>query len=227
MSGVSVVISVRDGERYVGKAIESVLAQTRAPAELVVVDDGSTDASAKVAAGFGDRVRVIAQKPAGIARAYNRGIEETGEELVAMLDADDLWIPNKLELQVAAIDADPELEAVFGYAREFISPELALDERLRLRRRAESVPWRSKGTILIRRAALERVGPFDPAWRVGDFVDWHARADELGLRSAMLERVVLHRRLHDRNYGRSDRADHVDYTRVARAALRRRRTAAG
>ena len=67
---VSVVIAVRDGERYLGEGIESVLAQTLAPAELIVVDDGSTDASAEVAAGFGDRVRVVAQEPAGIAVAY-------------------------------------------------------------------------------------------------------------------------------------------------------------
>jgi glycosyltransferase involved in cell wall biosynthesis len=226
VSAVSVVIPVRDGERYLGEAIESVLGQTLAPAEIVVVDDGSTDASAEVAARFGDRVRVVAQEPAGIAVAVNRGVEETGEELVAMLDADDLWTPNKLALQVAALDADPKLEAVFGYVREFISPELAPDERLRLSRRAEPMPWRGKSTILIRRSALGRVGPFDPTWRVGDFVDWHARADELGLRSAMLECVIVHRRLHARNYGRSSRADHVDYARVARAALERRRAAA-
>jgi glycosyltransferase involved in cell wall biosynthesis len=225
--GVGVVIPVRNGERYLGEAIESVLGQTLPASEIVVVDNGSTDASAAVAARSGDPVRVVSHEPAGIAIAYNRGIEETGEELVAMLDADDLWTPDKLELQVAALNADPDLEAVFGYAHEFISPDLAPDERSRLSPRPEPLPWRVKGTILIRRAALERVGPFDPAWRVGEFVDWYARADELGLRSAMLESVVLHRRLHDSNYGRSEHADRVDYTRVVRTALRRRRTAAG
>jgi glycosyltransferase involved in cell wall biosynthesis len=226
MSSVGVVVPVRDGGRYLGEALESVLAQTAPPREVIVVDDGSVDGSAEVAAGYGEPVRVVEQEPAGIAAALNRGVAECGCKLVAMLDADDLWTPRKLELQGAALAADPTLDAVFGFAEEFISPELSETERARIALPTGASPWRSKATMLARRTLFERVGPFDGRWRVGDFVDWYARAEEAGIRAPILQGVVLRRRLHPGNYGRSDAADRTDYARIARSALRRRRAAA-
>jgi len=222
-SGVSVIVPVRDGERYLAEALGSILAQTHAPAEVIVVDDGSTDDTAGVAAGFGAPVRLVEQAPAGVSAAMNHGLGEATGALVASLDADDLWVADKLALQVAALEADQSLDIVFGYAEPFVSPDLSPAERATLAVPAGPLPGWSKGSMLARRAALDRVGPFDEALRLGDFVDWHARAVDAGLRMQMLPEVVLRRRLHATNTGRGAVEARVDYARVARAALHRRR----
>lgn len=224
---ISVVVPVRDGERYLGEAIGSVLAGTRRPDELIVVDDGSGDGSAAVAEALGDPVRVLRRPPAGISAAVNAGIAAASGDLVGFIDADDLWTRDKLERQAEALAADPALDAVFGLAREFLSEDLAADERERLVLRPGEHPMRLRGTMLARREIIARVGPLDEGLRVGEFVDWHSRAEALGMRSAVLGQLVLHRRLHAANHGRRAQAARIDYVRVARAALDRRRLAEG
>lgn len=97
---VSVIIPVYNGERFLAEAIRSALDQTLSPAEIIVIDDGSTDASAEVARGFGPPVRVLAQANLGPAAARNLGVAHAAGDLLAFLDADDLWMPEKLAYQV-------------------------------------------------------------------------------------------------------------------------------
>ena len=157
---VSVMIGVYNGAPYLGEAIESVLAQDYAPLELIVCDDGSTDGSAEVAQAF-DGVLVVRQKNAGNGAARNRAIEEATGELYAFLDADDRFVPGKLSLQKAALDADPQLDLVFGHVREFLSPELDEATRASLRPPApEPMPWTAPNLMLIRRDSFHRVGRF-------------------------------------------------------------------
>src|SRR4051812_26302017 len=104
---VSVVIATYNSGRFVGQAVRSVLAQTYRPFEIVVVDDGSTDDTAGVLAGYRDGVRYVYQENRGPAAARNRGIAEAAGELVAFLDADDEWHPEKLSRQWEALSASP------------------------------------------------------------------------------------------------------------------------
>lgn len=94
---LSVVIPVYNGASVLPRALASVAAQSVQPAQVVVVDDGSTDGSADVALSSGDRVRVVRQPNAGVAAARNRGVAESGTSLVAFLDADDEWLPGFLQ----------------------------------------------------------------------------------------------------------------------------------
>src|SRR5215203_2881736 len=113
-SVVSAIIPVYNSERYLAEAIESVLVQTYPSHEIIVVDDGSIDGSAQVAKRFGSAVRYVFQRQAGVGAARNHGVELAEGRFFAFLDADDLWTKDKLQLQLAAFAADPELEAVFG-----------------------------------------------------------------------------------------------------------------
>ncbi len=97
---VSAVIPVHNGQRYLRDAIASVLAQTRGVRECIVIDDGSTDGTAEVAASFGERVIYVRQPRSGVSAARNHGAELAAGELVSFLDHDDTWLPRKLELQV-------------------------------------------------------------------------------------------------------------------------------
>ena len=181
------------------------------------------DGTAAVVEAYGDRVRMIRQEPIGQGSALNAGIENADGELISFLDADDLWRPRKLELQCEALDEDPGLDLVFGMAREFISPDLSDEERAELRARTSPAPAKLKGTMVIRRAALERAGPFEAGWRIAEFVEWYTRATDVGLREEMLDEVVLERRLHRTNIGRSQKDARVEYAAAMRAQIRRRR----
>lgn len=112
---VSVVIPVHNGEKYLAQAIESVLAQTHRDLELLIVDDGSTDATAAIIRRYADRdprVRCLSQENRGVAAAGNRGLEEARSEWVARLDADDVFLPEKLERQMAFLDRNPGAKIV-------------------------------------------------------------------------------------------------------------------
>lgn len=223
---VSVMIGVYNAERYLGEAIESVLAQSYEPIELIVVDDGSTDASAAVAQRY-PQARTIRQPNGGNGSARNRAVQEATGELYAFLDADDRFTPGKLALQKAILDERPEIDMVFGHVREFFSPELDEETRAALRPPApEPMPWTAPNLMLIRRESFLRVGAFTTAVRLGVTVDWIARASEAGLRYAMPDDVVLERRLHTQNNGLRERASRSQYLEVIRAAIERRRAAA-
>jgi glycosyltransferase involved in cell wall biosynthesis len=220
---VSVIIPVYNSERYLAEAIESVLAQTYRPLEIIVVNDGSTDGSAEVAKRFGSPVRYYLQPNSGAGAARNQGADLARGSFLAFLDADDIWLADKLARQMAAFDADPKLDMVLGHVRQFHSTEL--DERARKKTRyaAEIMQGYVPGTLLIKRDAFFRAGPFATNWRVGEFVDWYLKAMEQGLKSLLLPQIVMRRRIHTNNMGIRERKHQTDYVRILKASMDRRR----
>jgi glycosyltransferase involved in cell wall biosynthesis len=221
---ISVVIPVYNGDRYLAEAIESALAQTLRPLEIIVVDDGSTDASLTVARRYSSPVLVVEQAHAGAAAARNRGAGLARGDLLAFLDADDRWPESKLARQWEALRRAPALDAVLGHVRQLhdgaewmegVAARACTSEQL--------VAGYAPGAMLVRRESFFRVGPFRTEWRVGEFIDWFARATEARLAVEVLPDLVLWRRVHDTNLGVRERAAVIDYTRVVRESLRRRR----
>ena len=224
---ISVMVGVYNAERYLAEAIESVFAQSYRPLELIVVDDGSDDGSGEVARSFGDALTYARQENAGNGSARNHAVRLASGQLYAFLDADDRFVPGKLERQFEILQADPALDMVFGHVREFVSPELTDAERATVRPPApQPQPWPAPNLMLIRSQSFARVGPFSEEVKVGVTVDWYARATEAGLRSAMLPEVVLERRLHLTNNGLRERDSRQQYLHVLKAALDRRRAQA-
>ncbi|MDH4209610.1 MAG: glycosyltransferase family 2 protein [Anaerolineae bacterium] len=223
---VSVVVPVYNCERYLPEALESVLAQTYRPIEIIVVDDGSTDGSADAAQRLGPTVRYCWQSHSGASAARNRGVDLAKGGFLAFLDADDLWLEAKLALQLAAFEADPTLDIVFGHVQQFPSPDLEDSAKVRLRYSAEKLPGHVPSTMLITREAFLRVGPFESHWRLGEFMDWYLRALERGPKTLMLPDVLARRRLHADNLGVRERDSQGDYLRILKASLDRRRGSA-
>ena len=116
MTDVAVIIPTYNSAKYLPEAVESVLMQTHKRLELIIVDDGSTDDTASVIAKYTDRIRYIHQSNEGSYKARNRGIQTTKSRYVAFLDADDVWMPNKLETQLDFLRANPTLGLVFSDA---------------------------------------------------------------------------------------------------------------
>lgn len=222
---ISVVLPVYNRSSYVGEAIESVLAQTLPPDELIVVDDGSTDDSLAVIESFArPSLHVIRQENAGIGAARNRGLAAATGDLIAFIDSDDLWERDKLELQVEVLRECDEFQLVFGHLVEFLSPDRAAELSGSLRVGTDPVPGLIAVTLLARRTAVERIGPFDEKLRVGEFVEWMARAHDLGFASRMLPQIVARRRIHGGNTVLT--RSNTDYLRAIKSTLDRRRRAA-
>lgn len=227
---VSCIIPCYNAERFLGEAIESVIAQTLSPAEIIVIDDGSTDGSAAVAARYADRVKYLRQENAGPAAARNRGIELTHGNFVAFLDADDLWHPEKLERQAAKFTARPELEACVTHLTAFWEVEVrheqeALQGHARTR---SSLPGYVMQTMLARRSAFAKAGILNPALRFGEDTEWFIRARDEGVVLELMPDVLVFRRFHANNLTRSrgNTALKSGILEMVQSSLERRRQAA-
>jgi glycosyltransferase involved in cell wall biosynthesis len=220
---VSVVIPVYDGEAYLEEAVQSVLAQTHCQMEVVVVDDGSADRTPEVAARLRDAIRYVRQTNGGPAAAMNRGVALARGEFISFLSADDVWMPQKLEWQLAVAFDRSKAELVFGHVQHFISPELDADQARSLRCPPEPMPAYSAGTLLCRLETFRRVGPFDERWRVGEFFDWYERAKDLDMPMSVVPQVVSRRRVHCANHSLRARAPSAGYAQVLKGILDRRR----
>lgn len=202
---VSVVIPAFNAERFLGEAIESVLAQDYSPLETIVVDDGSSDGTAATVRSYPE-VKLIVQENAGPAAARNRGFTASRGEFVAFHDADDTLPPEKLSVQVGEMLADPAIGCVLA------KQELLIEEGAELPFWAEGsnvptvMPAKPEEladepdvhtmTMVVRRETFEQVGGFDEEMRAAEDVDWMLRAAEQGIEIRRLPRVLLHRRVH-------------------------------
>lgn len=218
---VSVCIPAWQAQAWIGEAIESALAQSQPPAEIIVADDGSTDATAATAAGYGPPVHVERLPHRGLGAARNACARLAHGELIAFLDADDRLTPRGLEARLLLVRADPELELVFGAERLFRETRSGKPVPLEEARAAQA-----PASMLVRRASLKRVGRFREDMRFAADLDWLLRARELGLREATVGEQVLWRRVHEANLSRTDEPEMArEFARALKESLDRRRAA--
>lgn len=221
---VSVLIPVYNGEKYLREALENVLNQTYKNIEVICVDDGSQDGSRAILESFGTRITLIVHDAnRGIAQARNTALARARGEFVAFMDADDLWDSKKLELQVQAFADTPGLDISVTMLRCFISPDLAPEVAALRYCPPGPMPGYLAGTAMVRAGLFAKVGAFDPRFRVGEFIDWMARAKAAGLTTQMLPQETLRRRIHASNTGVTERDSRVDYIKVVREALARKK----
>ena len=225
MNAIDVVVPAFNAARYLDEALVSVLSQDHAANRIIVIDDGSTDGTADVAAKFGAPVEITRRDNGGAGAARNTGIVRSTAAFVAFLDADDRWIARKLTLQIAALNADPAIDLALCLVRAFASPELPEAERAALETRHPG-PFEGwfPGAMLIRRASFDRVGPFAEDLGVAEAVDWFNRARRAGLKHITVSEVLLERRLHRHNTTRLRAADRRDYLLAAKRHVERLRT---
>ncbi len=179
MNTVSVIIPAHNHARYLREAIDSALEQTLPPLEVIVVDDGSTDATPQILTEYGERIRALRQHNQGVAAARNTGIAASRGDYVAFLDSDDIWKPRKLELQMARFAADPALGLVHCGAERFDSAGTTgpgrlngmegwvAAEILRLDREVIAAPG---STMIVPKCVAEEIGGFDD--RLPPSEDW-------------------------------------------------------
>lgn len=220
---VSVVIPAHNSVRYIAVALDSILAQKHRPLEILVVDDGSTDSTVQMVRGYAPEVRLIEQEQQGHPAARNVGIRAATGEFLGFLDHDDLWSPDKLELQLATFERNPNLDLVFGHIQNFFTPEMAPEERALLAVPLRPLPGLLQGAMLARRLSFECVGLFSEERSIGDFLDWYGRATVARMNIEMLPETVVYRRIHANNFQRTQKHQHREYLRAVKDLLDRRR----
>jgi glycosyltransferase involved in cell wall biosynthesis len=191
---IGIVTPAFDVARYIGDAVRSVLAQTHRSWTMTIVDDGSSDETAAIAARFGDpRIRLIRQHNTGVSVARNRGVLATNAEAVLFLDADDWISPDALSTLAAALRAAPEAVAAVG-AYQRVPDGSAEGPKSGagggriwrpfagdlLRTLLVRNLFANGGHLLIRRQVLEAAGPFDPGLCYGEDWEYWTRLARLG-----------------------------------------------
>ncbi len=215
---VSVITPVYNGERFLAAAIESLLEQDHRPIEIIVIDDGSTDASAQVARSFDDVV-LLESVNGGAAAARNLGLTRATGSFLTFLDADDLMAPGRITAQLGYLRSHPATGCVLMHQELLVEPG------------ATHPVWTPDGPVtappmtgLVRREASELVGGFDPSYRIVHDTDWLFRLREAGVRIDILPQVGVIRRIHGDNLTHQVEVIRSELARCLGDRIRRGRT---
>ena len=218
MEAVSAIICVFNGERYLAEAIRSILAQSSPPLEIIVVDNGSTDSTAAIARSF-PGVRYVFKEHSTLPTGRNRALREARGELIAFIDHDDVWLPEKLERQAAFLREHPDVDVAGCHARHIVEGERPA---WLLREHAEQPqPCWLPSALLIRASTFARCGIFDETYSHSEDYEWLMRAAQAGARRLMMPDLLLHRRVHEQNLTNDRRQNHRDTFRALHAAAKR------
>ena len=205
MVKISVVIPCYNAEKFIGKAIESVLSQTYSPHEIIVVDDGSTDGSVDVIKKYENKIILLQQENKGRVESRKRGFYRATGEWVALLDADDYWHPKKLEIQVQMMQGLPEDIVLIHGKDQWVGDNDIISRRIYLPSRPKYIDFRmlfqknviATSSVLLKRCVLNQVINF---WNLG-----RHRAQDYGLwllmlchgRAFYVDQLVSYYRIHD------------------------------
>ena len=231
---VSVIVPAYNASAYIEDAIRSVLEQDYPALEVIVVDDGSRDGTPDLARRFGANVRVVEQQNGGPAVARNRAVKLARGDLLAFIDADDLWLPGKLKAQVEYLRAHPETGLVYGrYLRWVANPDGSFGPLPALPAQApaceivagqsgwiypelllSSMVWIV--SVLMPKSLWESLGGMDESLRCGEDYDFFLRASRV-CRLDELDRIVAYYRIHPESTTHVVRDEDYEYMAMRRA----------
>jgi glycosyltransferase involved in cell wall biosynthesis len=220
-AAVSVVIPAFNAETYLADAVASVRRQPVQPAEIILIDDGSTDGTAEIISSLPDVISIRTQN-SGPSAARNRGVAAATQEFVAFLDADDLWPDESLGIRLARFDQEPALDVVLGLSLWISEPGVHEAWAPSGEHIAPLV-----GAALFRRSVFDRIGLFDTDLRFGEDQDFFLRLREHDLNLAVLQTSTLHYRRHGSNMTAGKEWARPALFRFLRKSLDRRRNDGG
>lgn len=204
---VSVIIPNYNYGRFLRQAIDSALAQTYSNIEIIVVDDGSSDDSDEILNSFSAKIRWIKQTNQGVSAARNRAVAESGGEILAFLDADDVWLPAKIEKQVAVFSSDDKIGLVHCGKLDVDDSEKPISEHLDgmsgavshdLLRYRRDVILGGGSASAITREAFEKSGAFDTKMRIGEDWEFYYRVSK-NYQVGFVPEILLKYRIHSSN----------------------------
>ncbi|MEM1167879.1 MAG: glycosyltransferase [Cyanobacteria bacterium P01_H01_bin.35] len=219
---VSVIIVVKNGERYLQNAIDSILNQTYSNYEIIVIDGSSTDNTPKIAQSY-PQIRYFVQDSKGIANAYNQGIELGKGELIAFLSHDDTWTSDKLETQVIYMSEHPEIGYTVAKVNFFLEPGHSPPSGFRTELLEGEHIGKIMETLVVRKTLFEKIGKLNPEFAVAEDVDWFARANDAQIPMAVMPKVLLNKRVHDTNLSLNSQQNTQNLLKLIRNSIQRKR----
>ena len=219
---VSVLVAVRNGERFLEQALQSIEKQTLEPFETLVIDGHSTDRTADIARSF-SQVSYHLQVGKGIGDAYNCGIQLARGELIAFLSHDDLWTPDKLETQATFMVDHPEVDFSLTHMKFFLEPGELPPPGFRESWLVGDQAGQIMETLMVRPKVFECTGLFDTALSTGEDLDWFARATDMGMSKAVIPQVLLHKRIHSTNLSLTTTENNQNVLAALRRSILRKR----
>lgn len=196
---VSVIIPVYNAERYLAEAVDSVLNQTYHPLEIIVVDDGSTDESANAAKRHPE-VRYFYQANQGVSVARNTGLKAAHGEFIAFLDSDDLWVPDKLSVQITFLLEHPHIDYAIAHQRIVLETDTQIPPIFKKELLETDHPGYVPSTLVARKTVFDQIGGFNPEIvNHGEDIEWFTRVKDAGFSMGIIEKCLLIRRMHNSN----------------------------
>lgn len=219
---VSVIIVVKNGEKYLKEAIDSIFAQSYQANEIIVIDGESTDKTSDIAKSYGN-VKYIAQKGKGLANARNTGIDKAKGDLIAFLDHDDRWCDNKLTIQVNEFIQNPEILYSYGQVELFLESGCQLRQGFREKLLQEAQKGRTPGTLMVRKSLFEKIGKFNEEFTIGCDVDWFTRVKDCHIAYNFIAQTLLYKRIHNSNLSNNVEINRRELLTIVKQSIHRQR----
>lgn len=211
---------VKNGSNYIAEALNGIKSQN-VNVEIIVVDDGSNDDTAQIAENFGCVV-VKHSSSKGPTIAKNTALKIAKGKYIMFHDHDDVMNQNALPQMLKEFQENEEIFAVTAQMKDFLSPELSKEEEQKVVVREEAYSGLFSGAILMKKEVFDIIGLFNESITAGEVIDWTAKMNERNLKIKKLNFISANRRIHNSNFGRTNKEkEFKDYASILRAKLKR------
>lgn len=218
---VSVIIPVYNGEKYLVEAIKNVKNQNYQPLEIIVVDDGSTDKTAEIAAEFKDSIRYVYQPNSGPSAARNLGIKIANGDVIAFLDVDDIWSDDKLQLQASYLLENPSVDIVQGLIQQIQRFEDPENNHSIFQTVSNPYQFINLGSAIYQKSVFDKIGLIDETLQYAEDMDLFFRAWENNISKVVLDQVTLFYSKHDENMTKGKKLVELGFVRIYKKHLDR------
>jgi glycosyltransferase involved in cell wall biosynthesis len=210
MTKVSIILPVYNGEKYLSETIDSIIEQTFADWEIVAVNDGSTDNSHSILqqykSNLGSKIKIIDQENSGVSVARNVAIDNSESEYLAFIDADDMWLPEKLEKQIKILDNNPDVALVYSDLLDLIENKTTRRKQILKRKLQRGYIFEplfyfnfiALSSVVLRKEMIEKYGNFDSDYKIIQDYDLFLRIAEKNVIDYVDESLLIYR-IHENN----------------------------
>ncbi|RLD45743.1 MAG: glycosyltransferase family 2 protein [Bacteroidetes bacterium] len=195
---VSIIIPTYNHGKYLHDALSSVFADSYSPKEVIVVNDGSTDNTAEIAASF-PHLQYIYQKNQGVAVARNTGVRAAKGKYIAFLDSDDIWMAGRIKRTIDYFLKHPDVEYVLAQQKMFLEKDYPKPAHIEQAWLEKPIDTSGSGVLTVRRSCFEKIGLFNPDYQIGEDTEWFLRANEANILVGRMDFVAIKRRIHGAN----------------------------